>query len=459
VPPKGVLELSIGYEGTIRSDATRLTRIGVPENVAIDTDWDKISNEFTAVRGIGYVTWYPIATAAANLSEGNSVFAAIERWKTRHADSSMSVLFQSTSESPIFFSGNKSVVEVGTESGIAKIAAYDIPRFGMDVPVFAAANYKTIQTRNISSVNYLPGSDDAAKTYADLVANLDPPLFARREGSLQIIQLANSGAAPFVSDSVLLTPLNSPISTDTELDVIYALAHQSPNSQRAWIHDGLAHYAQLHHIEQAGGRQAVLAYLGTRRPLLAEAQKTTETKNSQALEASASLINSGDDAKSQIKAMWVWWMLRDMCGESTTTTPMLSYQSTTDKEPAYMQHLIEATCKKDLEWFFDDWVYRDKGLPDFRITSVYPRKNLKEGYLVTVTVENLGIAGAEVPVVVHAASGDITERLIVRGKSQASVRLSTQTLPDQVTVNDGSVPESDVSNNTFKVEPTAVDNH
>src|SRR5882724_8802637 len=73
VPPKGVLELSIGYEGTIRSDATRLTRIGVPENVAIDTDWDKISNEFTAVRGIGYVTWYPIATAAANLSEGNSV--------------------------------------------------------------------------------------------------------------------------------------------------------------------------------------------------------------------------------------------------------------------------------------------------------------------------------------------------------------------------------------------------
>jgi hypothetical protein len=32
------------------------------------------------------------------------------------------------------------------------------------------------------------------------------------------------------------------------------------------------------------------------------------------------------------------------------------------------------------------------------------------------------------------------------------VRFSTTYLPDQVTVNDGSVPESDFNNNTFKVE-------
>src|SRR5215813_8620124 len=60
VPAKGTLKLTIGYEGVIRADATRLTRIGVPENAAKDTDWDAIGNEFTAVRGIGYVTWYPI---------------------------------------------------------------------------------------------------------------------------------------------------------------------------------------------------------------------------------------------------------------------------------------------------------------------------------------------------------------------------------------------------------------
>jgi hypothetical protein len=153
-----------------------------------------------------------------------------------------------------------------------------------------------------------------------------------------------------------------------------------------------------------------------------------------------------------MKAMWVWWMLGEMCGEDVVPQSMANYQSAADREPSYMQHLLEAACKKDLEWFFDDWVYRDKGLPDFHITTVFPRKNLKEGYLTTVTVENLGNAGAEVPVTLHDDSGNFTEKLLVKGKSHATVRFSTTYLPDQVTVNDGSVPESDFNNNTFKVE-------
>ena len=70
--PKGTLELEIAYEGVIPLDATRLTRIGTPEESANSTDWDQISANFTAVRGAGYVAWYPIATEVANLSEGNS---------------------------------------------------------------------------------------------------------------------------------------------------------------------------------------------------------------------------------------------------------------------------------------------------------------------------------------------------------------------------------------------------
>src|SRR2546430_10695772 len=37
--PKGTIELDIGYEGTIPLDATRLTRIGVPEELAKHSDW------------------------------------------------------------------------------------------------------------------------------------------------------------------------------------------------------------------------------------------------------------------------------------------------------------------------------------------------------------------------------------------------------------------------------------
>ena len=68
-----------------------------------------------------------------------------------------------------------------------------------------------------------------------------------------------------------------------------------------------------------------------------------------------------------------------------------------DTTPSYMQHLIEAQTKRDLEWFFDDWVYRDRGLPDFHVAAVYPWEACRKAHVVTVTVENLGDAGAEVP--------------------------------------------------------------
>ena len=67
VAPKGTIELEIAYEGVIRLDATRLTRIGTPEETANSTDWDQVDPAFTAVRGAGYVGWYPIATEVANL--------------------------------------------------------------------------------------------------------------------------------------------------------------------------------------------------------------------------------------------------------------------------------------------------------------------------------------------------------------------------------------------------------
>ena len=55
VAPHGTIELEIAYEGVILLDATRLTRIGTPEDAANSTDWDQIGPGFTAVRGVGYV--------------------------------------------------------------------------------------------------------------------------------------------------------------------------------------------------------------------------------------------------------------------------------------------------------------------------------------------------------------------------------------------------------------------
>ena len=86
IKPKDSVEVEVGYEGTIPLDATRLTRAGVPEEIAKHTSWDQISVSFTAVRGAGYVAWYPIATESANFSEGE-LFQVVDRWKAREAES------------------------------------------------------------------------------------------------------------------------------------------------------------------------------------------------------------------------------------------------------------------------------------------------------------------------------------------------------------------------------------
>jgi hypothetical protein len=49
-------------------------------------------------------------------------------------------------------------------------------------------------------------------------------------------------------------------------------------------------------------------------------------------------------------------------------------------------------------------------------------------------------------------TGEATERLIVPGKSKASVRIVAPAAPQEVHVNDGNVPESGTSNHVYKIE-------
>ncbi len=455
VPPKATLELEVGYEGVIPLDVTRLTRIGVPAEVARHSDWDQIGKSFTAVRGIGYVAWYPVATESANLSEGNSVEEVVGRWKVRHTDTTMSLLFQSTMDTPIFFSGTPDVFTVQTDTNVAKVAAFSMVRPGISVPTFVIANYQKL-TKDRLSIQYFSGLEEAARNYAEAAAQSDVlvPVGRGSEG-LQILALPDPDASPFVSQGMLLSPLQSPMTNKAELSVVYAKARQLVVSPRAWIQDGLSHYAQVAFIERRAGRGAALDYLGSHETVLVESEKQEKSamadRTGRGPETIHALTNAPDDLYLQTKAMYVWWMLRDMTG-GTPNGALLSYRAVEDKDPAYMQRLIEKESRRDLQWFFDDWVYHDRGLPDFRVESVYPRRISSTAYMVTVSVENLGEAGAEVPVTVHVAGGEVTKRLEVHGKSKNAIRIEVASAPVEVVVNDGSVPESDMSNNVYRVE-------
>ena len=449
VPAKGTVELDIGYEGVVPLDTTRLTRIGVPEEKAKHNDWDQIGKTFTAVRGIGYVAWYPVATEAASLADSDAVPEAVGRWIVRHTETTMDVLFKSTSEQAIFFSGGPNLAEVPVDESIKSTRDFGMVQPGVNVPTFVIANYQKLPAQDSIEVEYLPGQEETAKDYAEAASQMDTVQVRGGSRNLQILSLPDAGAAPFVSQGMLLIPVGADLTNEAELDIVYAIARQRVLSPRAWIQEGLSHYAQAAFVEEHRGLQAALDYLTAHTAALVDAEKTASVVA--ASETSRSLLNAPDDLFLQSKAMFVWWMLKDMLG-SLPSGALLSYHANEDKETTYMQRLVAENSKRDLQWFFDDWVYHDRGLPDFRVASVFSRPLENGHFLVTITVENLGRAGAEVPVLLTIEGGEVRQRVEVRGQAKASVRIEVSSKPLEVVVNDGSVPESDLSNNTYKIE-------
>ena len=457
VPPKGAVDLEIAYEGVIVLDATRLTRIGAPEADATSSDWDQISSKFTGVRGVGYVAWYPVATEDADLSASTNLFDILGRWKTRESDSKMHIQIAVSSNDE----GDRPELLVNATNCLTAhevqhefVADCTYQSLRSMVPTFVIANYEVVD-RPAIAVHYLRGHDSAATTYADAAEKV-VPLISEWFGpprKAQTADLADPDEAPFENGPLLLTSLTSTDSKLAGLVAAHQLTHASVSSPRPWINEGLAHFAQALYLEHQSGRQAALNYVALHRSALTAAEKErVSTAVGSEDETIRSLINTADDELYRGKAMCVWWMLRDMIGEQALKKAIAAYHPELDKESSYMPRLIAAQAQKDLEWFFDDWVYRDRGLTDFKVASAFTRKTLPDGYMLTITVDNLGAAGAEVPLTVKFADGEITQRLVVRGKSNSVIRIQVPKTPEQIVVNDGSVPESDTTNNVFKIE-------
>jgi hypothetical protein len=457
VVPKGTFELEIAYEGVVPLDTTRLTRIGTPEAAASTTDWDQISSKFTAVRGAGYVAWYPIATEAANLSDGNSMFDTLGRWKRREADSQMQLHVNALSESagapPEIILNTAGCTRTSPPEGQGQLVGAEcaFQLLGQTIPAFVIASYSLLN-RGIVRIHCLTEHKSVAESYAEATDKVLPLItnwFGPPRAEAEVVELPGSAAVPFESGNLLLTPLGDDLKL-AQISLAHALTHAAFTSPRPWIQEGLAHFMQALYLEQTSGRQAALDYMGLHRSAFLAADRPDFAPRSEDA-TDHSLVNTASEELYRGKAMYVWWMLRDMVGEAALKKALAGYHPEQDKEPSYLPRLIAAQTQRDLEWFFDDWVYRDRGLPDFRVASAFPRKMLTEGYMVTVTVENLGGAGAEVPVTVRFG-GEVTRRLEVRGKNKGVIRMEVPAAPREVVVNDNSVPESDTTNNTFNVQ-------
>jgi hypothetical protein len=463
IKAKDSVELEIGYEGVIQLDTTRLTRVGVPEEIARHSSWDQISPAFTAVRGAGYVAWYPITTESADFSEGNSLFEVVDRWKKREQDSSMKLSLNAdagTDDRSLRLLCNGVGNNMNTREGSAHDhsvrCGYD--RFGLATPTFAMADYQDQSKPPFYLFNF-PGHEAGAATYSNALgpaAKFVSEWFGAQSAPVAIADCADPNSAPFESGTLLLVSMAAEDSKLAGINLVHELVHSAFPSPRPWIYEGLAHFAEAMYRQQQGGRQAALDFLGLHRAAFLDSEKEV----SAALQKSVGeksvgqpLATTFDETYYRSKAAYVWWMLRDMVGDDALKQALRKYRAADDneKDPKYVEQLIESSAKRDLGWFFDDWVYHDRGLPDLRVQSVHPWKTDKDAQIMTVTLENLGNAGAEVAFTISCEGGEVTRRIEVRAKGTATTRVELPGPASEIVVNDGSVPESDLTNNVFKI--------
>jgi hypothetical protein len=463
IKPKDSVELEIGYEGVIPLDTTRLTCVGIPEGIAKHTSWDQISPSFTAVRGAGYVAWYPITTESADFSEGNSLFEVADRWKAREAGSELKVKFSYSEIRMDAFSSllcgveksyHGGLVGTNTETGSAEngVDCAWSP-LGTVTPTFVMARYLSPKQPQVSLFNF-PGHEAGAATYAsafDPASKFVTGWFGQPNGSVEVADLADPNSAPFESGTLLMASMAAEDSKLAGINLVHELVHSALPSSRPWVYEGLAHFAEAMYRQEQGGRQAALDFLGLHRAAFLDSEK--ELSAAPEKKVGQPLAVTFDETYYRSKAAYVWWMLRDMAGDDALKEAIRKYRAgdDNDKAPKYVEQLIEAASKRDLGWFFDDWVYHDRGLPDFHVQSVHPWKTEKGVQFITVTLENLGSAGAEVPFTVIFEGGEITKRIEVRAKGTATTRVELPGIASKIVVNDGSVPESDLTNNVFKI--------
>jgi len=84
VPPQGKIELEVSYSGVIEPSTGRWDRVGMPKEQSARNDWDQVSSDFTAIRGFGFVAWYPVATEAASISDQKGYGETFSHFKSRH---------------------------------------------------------------------------------------------------------------------------------------------------------------------------------------------------------------------------------------------------------------------------------------------------------------------------------------------------------------------------------------
>jgi hypothetical protein len=451
VAPQQTIAVDLTYEGTAALSATRLEQIGTPTEMAEASDWDRVADDFVGLRGFGNVAWYPVASVPVALGDGAKFFseAAEERQRQSQATVSMKVTEEFFGEAPNLAVLDGQTLTVTPSSlpaaSVAGIVSCTLPptRLGYLAPSLFLLS-RSLQEGN--GVAVFARTEDVTNAQAYMTgATMVIPLIHRwlgtqPSGALNIVDLPEHGDAPFEDGTVLFTDVRSADPYKLGDTLIHSLTHLYFRSPYPWLQEGVAAFMGSLWLEQNLGKDGAIQYLDNSRGALSLAEPGDLASASQAL------VTARDPVYYRTKATYVFWMLRDLAGENALGRALREYQPGSDTTGTGFEQVLERASGKDLKWFFEDWVYYDRGLPDLSIAGVYPNKATVPGtYIVAVDVTNSGTAEAEVPVSVSSSTTTVTERLRIPAKSSISHRFVLQGQPAEVAVNDGTVPEVQAS--------------
>lgn len=465
--PKAELTLDIGYSGEIAPSAKRLEQIGTPADIGQQSDWDEISEDFTGLRGFGDVVWYPVASEPQLLGDGAKLFSEIGRQKLRQQDASITVQvtaeYTGTAPNAAVINGQYVPVpapQVTPTASFPGVVTFSLPeqRLGFGTPDLLLARRTA---HDSSGLRVLTTEDDEPNAQGyQIAATIVQPLIEQWMGSkvktqLTIFDLPGRDDAPYEHGAVMVTGLRAIDPQRIANALSHGMAHAYFQSPREWLDEGVANFLGTLWIEKTKGRDAAFEYLEASRGALALGEPSSPGEGTgQPLTAASDVIYY------RSKATYVLWMLRDLAGDSALSKTLRSYDAAQDTSPEYFEHLLEQASGKDLKWFFDDWVYHDKGLPDLSIAGIYPSKSsLADQYLVAVDLQNDGYAPVEVPLTVRSQNTTQTDRVQIPARTKVSHRMLVPGKPTEVIVNNGVVPEIQASVHRRDVNFTDAASH
>ena len=448
--PQATLNLEVAYSGTIEVDARRLVQLGTPDDEAARSDWDRISEDFTGLRGFGDVVWYPVASVPALLGDGAKVFTEIGAQKLRQSNAVVSmrltVEYYLAPPSVIVLDGHPIPVpkpSVTPTQNYPGVITCSLPptKLGFAAPSLFLADWTPSEDHGVRI--YARSEDQANAQGLMTAATMAQPLVTQWVGSntkspVTVIDLPEPQDLTWEQGSLLFTGISNQLPESYAERMSYALAHATFQSPREWLNEGVPSFLETLWIEQTNNRTLALEKLESQRSALAFAEPATPGDA-----PGQDLLHASNPVYYRTKATYVLWMLRDIAGEKELASALQAYNPAQDTTPDYFQKLVERASGKDLQWFFDNWVYNDRGLPDLSIAAFHSSPAEHDGqFLVAVDISNDGFAEAEVPVTVRSQdSTTLTDRVRLPGKTKTVHRMLVQGQPTEVIVNDGTVPE------------------